>query len=43
MTEPYTDSEIEMLMWQTPINDSPNEGANLPAEETNENQPELSL
>jgi hypothetical protein len=38
LPEPYTDSEIEALMWQTPLTetDLPNNGMQLPAEETND-------
>lgn len=32
MSEPFTDEEIEMLMWQTPI-ELPNQSPQLPAEE----------
>lgn len=41
MSEPYTEDELEMLMWQIPIGDLPNDILQLPAEEEpteNENQ-----
>lgn len=42
LPDPYTDSEMEALMWQPPLDtDFPNEGMQLPAEEIDPNQLQL--